>query len=294
MDIGYLQEFVTLAQTCNYQEAANLLHISQSTLTKHIQRLEMEIGAQLFDRTTRSVKLNEYGQSFYASSKSIIAQYQLSLHNLSEIQRRKENNITVGFSPALGQYGIIEAIADFSKLYPAYSDNIFETDAVEEDLLSGRCDFMFAPEGAFTDPNVRHVVFARDVLSIIFPENHPLAKEDYVTVEQLRNEKFINHRPSRGITELERDMLFKCCSDAGFVPNVTATVSFSTNIARLVCKGEGCAAMFRMHVPINSGVKAVNLSPEISFVLCCFYLRDTNLKDSQQAFLNFLKKRTDS
>lgn len=292
MDIEYLQEFASLAETCNYQETADLLHISQSTLTKHIQRLEMEVGAQLFDRTTRSVKLNDFGESFYTSAKAIIGQYQLALHNLSEIQRRKENKITVGFSPALGQYGIIEAIADFSNLYPAYSDNIFETDAVEEDLLSGRCDFIFAPEGAFSDRNVRHIVFARDVLTIIFPENHPLAKEDYVTAEQLRNEKFINHRPSRGITELERDALFRCCKEAGFVPNITATVSFSTNVARLVSKGEGCAAMFRMHIPYNAGVKAVNLSPEIPFVLCCFYLRDTNFKDSQQAFLNFLKKRT--
>lgn len=291
MDIRFLQEFITLAEICNYQEAAEILHVSQSSLTKHIQRLEAEVGVQLFDRTTRSVRLNEYGESFYTGSKAIVEQYHQAMHNLTEIKRRKENKITVGFSPALGQYGIIEAIADFSRLYPDYSDEIIETRATENDLLSGRCDFIFAQENAFSNPRIRRIVFKHDSLAIIFPENHPLAKEDYVTANRLRYEKFIVHRPSDGITELEREALLKRCRDAGFEPNITATVAFSTNVVRMVSKKEGCTAMFKVHAPYMPGIKAVPLSPEVPFVLCCFYLRDSKLNDAQQAFLDLIKGR---
>jgi DNA-binding transcriptional LysR family regulator len=58
MEIDYWREFVVLAQTCNFQETAEILYSSQSTLSKHIQCIEAELGIPLFDRTTRKVKLS--------------------------------------------------------------------------------------------------------------------------------------------------------------------------------------------------------------------------------------------
>lgn len=61
MEIKYLSEFVTLAKTKNYMEAADILYISQSSLSKHIQSIERELGVTLFDRSTRRVKLSADG-----------------------------------------------------------------------------------------------------------------------------------------------------------------------------------------------------------------------------------------
>ena len=62
MDINYFKEFVVLAQTGNFMEAADILYSSQSTLSKHIKSMESELGVPLFDRTTRKVKISKYGQ----------------------------------------------------------------------------------------------------------------------------------------------------------------------------------------------------------------------------------------
>lgn len=64
MEIDYIREFVTLADVGNYMEAADILFISQSTLSRHIKSIEEDLGAPLFDRTTRKVVINDFGKIF--------------------------------------------------------------------------------------------------------------------------------------------------------------------------------------------------------------------------------------
>ena len=62
MELKRLEEFVTLAETGNYLEAADALFLFQSTLSKHIMALEKELGVHLFERTTRKVRLSSDGE----------------------------------------------------------------------------------------------------------------------------------------------------------------------------------------------------------------------------------------
>lgn len=57
--------FIVLAEIKNYTVAADMLYISQSSLTKRIQKLEQAMGVKLFTRSTKSVELSQYGQVFY-------------------------------------------------------------------------------------------------------------------------------------------------------------------------------------------------------------------------------------
>ena len=59
LNVRYLEEFVTLTEKKNFLEAAECLFISQSCLSKHIKKLETEIGVEL-ERTTRTVVLTEF------------------------------------------------------------------------------------------------------------------------------------------------------------------------------------------------------------------------------------------
>ena len=72
MDINHVREFIVLAQTGNFMEAAEILFSTQSTLSKHIKNLETEMGVSLFERTTRKVVINKYGQLFLPIAKQIV------------------------------------------------------------------------------------------------------------------------------------------------------------------------------------------------------------------------------
>jgi DNA-binding transcriptional LysR family regulator len=118
MEINYLREFVVLAQTGNFMEAADLRYCSQSTLSKHIQNMESELGVPLFDRTTRKVALSTFGQLFLPYAKQIAeledkytAVLQSSLGTDREI-------LTLGSIPALAQYKITDVLIDFKKSHP--------------------------------------------------------------------------------------------------------------------------------------------------------------------------------
>ncbi len=72
MNINYLREFLVLAQTSNFVEAANALYSSQSTLSKHIKNMELELGVRLFDRTSRKFEITKFGELLLPYARQIV------------------------------------------------------------------------------------------------------------------------------------------------------------------------------------------------------------------------------
>lgn len=72
MDSQYYQEFLTLVETKNFWEASERLFIGESSLSKHISRMEMELGVKLFDRSSRRVELTKYGKLFIPFAEQIV------------------------------------------------------------------------------------------------------------------------------------------------------------------------------------------------------------------------------
>ena len=73
LNVRYLEEFLTLTEKKNFLEAAECLFISQSCLSKHIKKLETEIGVELFERTTRTVVLTEFGQMLLPYARKMVS-----------------------------------------------------------------------------------------------------------------------------------------------------------------------------------------------------------------------------
>lgn len=93
MDIEYFREFSELAMTGNYLAAAAKLHLSQSTLSRHIQAFEKELGVSVFNRNTRKIELSKYGEIMLPFAQSIVAwqtEYTSALFNQ---KRREWNNL---------------------------------------------------------------------------------------------------------------------------------------------------------------------------------------------------------
>ena len=91
MKIEYLNEFLVLAKYRNYVIASDMLYLSQSTLTRHIQSLEEYYGVQLFDRNTRKMEITRAGEMLVPYAKAMMKIYN---DYLTDIEQRKENNNT--------------------------------------------------------------------------------------------------------------------------------------------------------------------------------------------------------
>ncbi len=85
MDISFIREFMVLSETCNYQNASEKLYLTNSTLSKHIQKMEAELGTPLFERSTRKVTLTKEGKIFQQKCAQILDLYDDALRQMKKI-----------------------------------------------------------------------------------------------------------------------------------------------------------------------------------------------------------------
>ena len=114
MDIKQLLTMITLSQTFNYQKAAEQLQYAPSTLFKHIQMLEQEVGAPLFGKTGRQLRLTQQGQAFLVHAKRMVEEYYLALDSVCA-EEKLEGTITVGGCEINTAYSLLSLFEGFSR-----------------------------------------------------------------------------------------------------------------------------------------------------------------------------------
>jgi DNA-binding transcriptional LysR family regulator len=209
MELEYLRELLALAEKGNFSEAADALYTTQSTLSKHIRKIETELGVPLFDRTSRKVKITEYGQLYLPMAKQILEiqdQYSAILRARHATNR---DTLTVGSVRSMAQYHITDIIANFEKNRPQSTiktiHSIFEEKTVNTQLLKDllrqkRCELAFIRIDDKKDTDLVTIPYLDDSFVAVFPSNHPFAKAKSIPLKDLADCKFLlSEESSRSI-----------------------------------------------------------------------------------------------
>lgn len=286
MKIDYLKDFVVLADTENYLEASETLFISQSSLSKHIKALETELGVSLFERTTRQVKLNDYGRTFLDYAKQIVQlQYQYTTAIMNQ-SNHVMHSLTIASIPIMAPYGITDAIAKFNGENKNVTVHLIEGESKQskELLRQEQCELAFIREANDTDEEFAKVPYTTDNLAAILPIGHPLASEKELYLEYLREENFLLLRPGYVLN----DICIDACKKAGFYPKIAYTGQQAGNIIDLVGKGMGISLL--MKKPILSlrddKVAIVDVIPTLSTQIKLYYKKKTILSTAAMHFIN--------
>lgn len=188
MELSYLREFAALAQTCQFQETADRLFMSQSSLSKHIKTIEKELGGELLIRSTRRVELSELGRSFLPYAQKIAQlQEEYTLTLLPNIQEQNRK-VTIGVVPLVTFYWLKGFMSHFSQRYPEYNVEFLERndDKLREMLRRGECDIVIACEAPDGLDDEFHVSpYACDSLVAVLPEDHPLSNRESLIAEDI-------------------------------------------------------------------------------------------------------------
>lgn len=118
MDISRFGEFAILAQSRTFLDAAELLFMSQSTLSKHIMAMERELGCNLIDRSQRHVTLTAQGEALLPYAQKIATLQHRYLAAIQIAADEPLERITVGSIPIMAPYGITDAVIDFQQANP--------------------------------------------------------------------------------------------------------------------------------------------------------------------------------
>ena len=118
MDTASLKEFLALVETQNFWEASELLFMNESTLSKHIKKLEKELQVSLFDRNTRKVSLTPFGKCLIPYARSIVETEKNFLEDLEKKIQAQSSQLVLGVIPSMVQYRITDILVDFRKKNP--------------------------------------------------------------------------------------------------------------------------------------------------------------------------------
>ncbi|WP_066765256.1 LysR family transcriptional regulator [Sphingobium sp. CCH11-B1] len=193
MDLRQLRYFVTLANERNFTRAAERLHIAQPPLSRQIQQLENEIGAELIDRSSRPLRLTGPGRLLYEQAIQVLARVDEMRSMMSRELVIEKRRFVIGFVASTIYARLPELIREFRAAAPEVELTLLELVSLEQisALKEGRIDIGFG-RVRFEDEEVRRTVLREEELVAALPLSHPLAKiPGPVSLAQLAEESLI-------------------------------------------------------------------------------------------------------
>ncbi|MHC5375153.1 LysR family transcriptional regulator [Enterococcus sp. LJL120] len=188
MNIDYLEEFIELVKELNFFNAAENLFISQSTLSRHIQKLEKDLGVPIFFRSSKGVALTEYGRLFLAYAEKVTSLNKDLKIDIENHLRHIDKSIVIA-----ADYNIMNLILSFTKINSEFSIQVIDSGLFSyENLLNNSIQFVFSSEKmSLQNTNIRSDLYAEDEYVIVLNKSNPLSSKDILAIDDLKNEKFV-------------------------------------------------------------------------------------------------------
>lgn len=240
MELRQLLHFSTVARFCNFTRAAAELQVVQSTLSASVAHLERELGAALFERTTRRVALTPAGAVLLPTARRMLRDAELARSTVRAVATVVEGEVALGTIQALTWIDLPAALVRFRREHPKVEVTLYEApvDELIERVLGGGLDLAYVARDPSPLPDgvVVHAVHGED-LTLVVPLNHHLVEQATVYLGDLGNESFIDFRAGRG---LERTIATHC-AQAGLHRKIAVRTTQLHLVHDLVAAGLGIA-----------------------------------------------------
>ncbi|MEW6989716.1 HTH-type transcriptional activator IlvY [Colwelliaceae bacterium 6441] len=253
MDLKSLKMFVDLSQNLHFGKTAEANHVSTSTLSRVIQRLEHEVGNSILHRDNRSVVLTEAGKKFQHYAQQQLEQWQLLQLSLSQEQNQLQGKLNI-FCSVTAAYSHLPPLLDqFRQQHPLVEIMLITGDAADafEQLNSQTVDLAIAVKPDNISRQFYFQPLAQIPLTVIAPSKT-------CRVQQLVNQTIIPWNevpmilPEHGVARKRFDYWFRRRQQGK--PNVYATVSGHEALVSMVALGCGVGIAPQVVVD-NSPVK---------------------------------------
>jgi len=179
----------------NFTKAAQVLHLSQPSLSKQIKTLEKNLDILLINRENNKISLTENGKVFLQYSERILALCEESCRALIDLKNGDRGNLTVGASQTIGTYLMPRVLALFAQNYPQLDlkVQVNSTRLIANNVLNREIDI--AVVGGEIPNELKQILtikdFVEDELSLIISKSHPFATKKKIKKENLYYLNFI-------------------------------------------------------------------------------------------------------
>ena len=277
MEIRALRYFLVAAETENLSRASERLNVVQSALSHQIRSLETEIGAELFVRNGRRLRLSEAGKVFADETRKVMEAIELAKHRAQQAARGGLGEIRVGFETISSRNRIVsEAVLAFRETWPQVRMDLAHLPAgpLIEALRAGEVDAAFVHLSEPL-PELEAIVFQTTDWVLAMPRSHPLTRKRQIRLADLADEPFIWR--ARKISPGVYDRMLAACQAGGLIPNIVQEANNDVMMMNLVAVGLGlCFVVETLHSDLPDDPIAVRRVEDFSMPLelCLAWRRD--------------------
>jgi LysR family hydrogen peroxide-inducible transcriptional activator len=236
MEMHQVRYLVAVARAGNFSRAAEQCRVAQPSISQQIQKLEEELGEQLFVRMKREARLTEAGEAFLLRALRILEEVDAAKREAKEAKGLLRGRLTLGVLPTIAPYLLPGLLSGFSRKYPGVEV------VVHEDTTAGLLKLAHAYEVDFAlasrpiaDPRVEVKDLFSEELLLALPPGHALARKRAVTMSDLEKERFIVMKEGHCLG----DQLLSFCERRALKPNISFRSAQLETIQALVCSGIG-------------------------------------------------------
>ncbi|MFD5179045.1 LysR family transcriptional regulator [Nocardia sp. NPDC058379] len=259
MELQQLRYVLAVAETNSFTRAAERCLVVQSALSHQIARLEREVGAKLFERTSRRVRLTQAGAAFLPAARQCLDAAERAAAEVAAAVGEVRGRLAVGLIPTVAAVDLPAALGEFRAAYPhvRISLRVGASEDLAAQVEQGVLDIAFL--GLPTTSRPRGVAvhaLARGKLVAVVAPGHPLAGGPAVDLRRLATEVFVD-LPAGTAGRSQSDLAFAA---AGLTRDVAFEVTTADYIARLVGADLCVAMMPAAHAPQLTGVCVVEVT----------------------------------
>lgn len=288
MDIRVLRYFLAVAREKNITRAAELLHISQPSLSKQLIDLEIELGKKLLIRGKRKINLTKEGVLLSKRAEEIISLLEKTEKEITADSETISGEISIG--GGAGSDLIIQAASYLVNKYPGIIYQLFNSDAEEvmERLDNGTLDFgiLIEPVDIFKYEYIS--LPGKNIYGILMRKDSPLAEKNLILREDIEKIPLIIPRRAGIQRELSRWLKKDILN-----MNVIATFNIIYNNPSLFVKNKlGYALSINRLIDIEeSNILCFRpLSPKLEIQFCIVWKRNRILSKQAEKFIEILNK----
>lgn len=291
MNFHQLHIFNIVAKHRSYSKAAAELYLSQPTVSVHLQKLEQELGVELFEQLGRNIYLTDAGRLLYSYSQRIFTIAEEAECALEELKGLHKGRIRLGASTTPGIYYLPNLLRKFKEDYPGVELvlEVGNTSEIEKKVISNQLDLGIVGHGSPFENDLYFEPFWTDHLVMILSPNHPLLQKEEITLDDIAHQRFIHREPGSST----RQVIDQALAQHGITLSVAMEYGSTDGIKYGVAANLGISIVSELAVQLceQTGLVAVRELPEIKIDrdFSLIYHKDKHIAPLTGTFIKALK-----
>ncbi|MCI8982140.1 MAG: LysR family transcriptional regulator [Hungatella sp.] len=292
MEIRVLKYFLTVVREEGINRAAEVLHITQPTLSRQLSGLEEEIGVKLFERGARKITLTREGMLLRRRAEEILSLVQKTEEELTEQEELVDGKIVIGSGELAAVWILPDLIGAFSEKYPLVTFDLFtaNADLVKEQMEKGLVDVGILLEPIDMEKFDFIRLHQKERWVVLMRPGDPLAEKEAVSAKDLEGRPL--SLPRRTNVQNELASWF---GDSFSKLRVLFTNNFTTNAAVMVQSGLTYAMAVEGSLPFWDKEKIISrpLYPDLSASSVLAWRKRQMFSPAVTRFIDHVKKNLD-